>query len=153
MKGMRKRPWPEAESCSGAIRILAIWGSGPRVYILAAFAGAFGGVYFANWDLGGSGGFEGGDGDDGGVFGIDAGWYQSEQLRFGVEGTAGTAELYGGDASIQWQPFDSTSNWVIGVYGGGGSLDGSGFYSAGIGVLYHFAAPKSLKRQLREDRL
>jgi hypothetical protein len=116
-------------------------------------AGAIGGVYLGDWDLGGSGGFEGGDGDDGGVFGIDTGWYPSERLRFGVEGTAGTQELYGGDASVQWQPFDSTSNWVIGAYGGGGSFDGSGFYSAGVGVLYHFAAPKSLKRQLREDRL
>ncbi len=106
-----------------------------------------------DWDLGGSGGFEGGDGDDGGVFGIDAGWYPSERLRFGVEGSAGTAEIYGGEASIQWQPFDSTSNWVIGVHGGGGSFDGSHFYSTGIGVLYHYAAPKSLKRQLREDRL
>jgi hypothetical protein len=114
---------------------------------------AIGSVYLGDWDLGGSGGFQGGDGDDGGIFGINAGWYQSERLRFGVEGTAGTEENYGGDASIQWQPFDSTSNWVIGVYGGGGSFDGTGFYSAGIGVLYHFAAPKSLKRQLREDRL
>jgi hypothetical protein len=116
-------------------------------------AGAIGGVYLDDWDLGGSGGFQGGDDDDGGVFGINAGWYQSERLRFGVEGTAGTAEIYGGVASIQWQPFDSTSNWVIGAHGGGGSFDGTGFYSAGIGVLYHFAAPKSLKRQLREDRL
>jgi len=54
---------------------------------------------------------------------------------------------------MQWQPFDSMSNWVIGAHGGGGSFDSTGFYSAGIGVLYHFAAPKSLKRQLREDRL
>jgi hypothetical protein len=115
--------------------------------------GAIGGWYLGDWDLGGSGGFEGGDGEDEGVFGINAGWYQSERLRFGVEGSAGTAEIYGGEASIQWQLFDSTSNWVIGVHGGGGSFDGSGFYSTGIGVLYHFAAPKSLKRQLREDRL
>ncbi|MBW2543852.1 MAG: hypothetical protein JRF15_17365 [Deltaproteobacteria bacterium] len=115
--------------------------------------GAISGVYLGNWDLGGFAGFEGGDGEDGGVFGIDAGWYQSERLRFGIEGYAGTAEIYGGDASIQWQLFDATSNWVIGAYGGGGWFDGSGFYSAGIGVLYHFAAPKSLKRQLREDRL
>jgi hypothetical protein len=73
-------------------------------------AGAFGGVYLGDWDLGGSGGFQGGDGDDGGVFGINVGWYQSERLRFGVAGTAGTEEVYGGDASIQWQPFDSMSN-------------------------------------------
>ena len=115
--------------------------------------GVVGGVYFDDWDLGGSGGFEGGDGEDGGVFGINAGWYQSEQLRFGVEGTVGTEDFYGGAASIQWQPFDPTSNWTLGVHGGGGSFDGSHFYSAGIGVLYHFAGPKSLKRQLREDRL
>jgi hypothetical protein len=115
--------------------------------------GAIGGVYLDDWDLGGYGGFQGGDGEDGGIFGINAGWYQSERLRFGVEGTAGTAEVYGGEASMQWQLFDSMSNWVIEVYGGGGSFDGSGFYSTGIGVLYHFAAPKSLKRQLREDRL
>jgi hypothetical protein len=115
--------------------------------------GAIGGVYLGDWDLGGSGSFRGGDGDDGGVFGIDAGWYQSERLRFGVGGTAGTEAVYGGDASIQWQPFDSTSNWVIGAYGGGGTFDGTGFYDAGIWVTYHFAAPKSLKRQLREDRL
>jgi len=112
-----------------------------------------GGVYLDDWDLDGSGGFQGGDAEDGGVFGINAGWYQSERLRFGVEGTAGTTEIYTGEASMQWQPFDSMSNWVIGAHGGGGSFDSTGFYSAGIGVLYHFAAPKSLKRQLREDRL
>jgi hypothetical protein len=115
--------------------------------------GAFGGVYLGDWDLGGSGSYRGGDGDDGGVFGINAGWYQSERLRFGVAGSAGTSEVYGGDASIQWQPFDSTSNWVIGAYGGGGAFDDTGFYDAGIEVFYHFAAPKSLKRQRREDRL
>ena len=35
----------------------------------------------------------------------------------------------------------------------GPAVSEPGFYSAGVGVLYHFAAPKSLKRQLREDRL
>jgi hypothetical protein len=39
------------------------------------------------------------------------------------------------------------------AFGGGGTFDGTGFYDAGAGVTYHFAAPKSLKRQRREDRL
>ncbi|MFV1978588.1 MAG: hypothetical protein ACC649_04485 [Myxococcota bacterium] len=115
--------------------------------------GAIGGVYFEDWDLGGSGGFSGGDGDDGGVFGINAGWYATEQLRLGASGIAGTDEVYGGEASIEWQPFGSESNWVLGADAGGGSADGTGFYSAGVQLLYHFASPKSLKRQLREDRL
>jgi hypothetical protein len=116
-------------------------------------AGGFGGAYLGNWDVGGSAGFRGGDGDDSGVFGVEAGWYASEQLRVGAAAFAGTEELYGGDASVAWQPFGPTSNWVFGLDAGGGSADGDGFYSAIVGVLYHFAAPKTLKRQLREDRL
>ncbi len=114
--------------------------------------GAFGGAYLGDWDVGGSAGFRGGDGEDAGVFGIEAGWYASEQLRLGVAADVGTAEIYGGSASVEWQAFGPTSNWVLAADAGGGSDDGSGFYSAGIRVLYHFAAPKSLKRQLREDR-
>jgi hypothetical protein len=41
----------------------------------------------------------------------------------------------------------------LGVGAGDVDVDNDRFYTISLGITYHFATPKSLKKQLRDDRL
>jgi hypothetical protein len=53
---------------------------------------------------------------------------------------------------LHWQPAED-SPVTLRLNAGGGELDDEGFYSVGIGLTLSFADRKSLRDQLRGDRL
>jgi hypothetical protein len=120
-------------------------------------AGLAGSVYIGDIDLGGSVGAAGASAfsisSATGVFGVDAGWFATEQLRLGLGIELTTDEVYGALAAMRWQPGPNTSPFSVELRGGGGSASGLGFYSVGAAVVIQFGDRKSLKQQLREDRL
>ena len=110
--------------------------------------------YVGDWDIGGSAGYGGGTNRTGaGLFDAELGWYATDQLRLGASGAVSTEDAYGGAASVNWQPGPETSRFSILGVAGGGTSSGLGFYTVGVNLVIHFAEPKNLRRQLREDRI
>ncbi len=113
---------------------------------------AIGGAYLSDWDLMTALGYDGGDGPGVGLFSFETGYYVTDQLRLGGGLAFGTNDTISGNALIHWQPAQD-SPIALHANVGGGEIDDEGFYSVSFGLTVTFADRKSLRDQLRGDRL
>ena len=113
---------------------------------------AIAGGFVEQVDLLAQAGYEAGDGPEAGVFSFEVGYYTSNQFRLGGNIDIGTEETVSGGLLLHWQPaHDSPVTLRADI--GGGEFDDEGFYSVGFGITFSFSARKSLRDQLRGDRL
>jgi hypothetical protein len=137
-----------------AIGFLGAFGSVAYVDSTTAWSATLGGArYLGDWDIGASAGAGGTDGTGAGLFDAALGWYATDQLRLGGSAAVSTEATFIVEASVYWQPGPETSRFSIVGWAGGGPSSGDGVYTVGVNLVIHFAEPKSLKRQLREDRI
>jgi len=113
---------------------------------------AIGGIYLNDWDMMSAAGYDGGDGPNVGLFSFETGYYMTDQLRLGGKLTFGTDDTFSGGGLFHWQPAPN-SPVTLSANIGGGELDDEGFYSVGLGFTVTFSNRKSLRDQLRTDRL
>lgn len=111
-----------------------------------------GGLYLGRVDLSTTLGYDGGDGPDVGLFAFEAAYYTSDAFRLGLTFDVGTNSTYAGGVVLHWQPAEDAPV-TLRTDIGGGELDDTGFYRIGLGVTIAFADGKSLRDQLRGDRL
>lgn len=113
---------------------------------------AIGGAYLNDWDLMSAAGYDGGDGPGVGLFSFETGYYLTSNLRLGGELAFGTDDTISGGGLIHWQPAPD-SPVTLSAHVGGGELDNTGFYAVSLGLTVTFSDRKSLRDQLRTDRL
>jgi len=116
-------------------------------------ADAFVGMYRGDWDFEMSGGFNGGDGEEIGFFRAGLANYLTPDVRLGAGFSTASEETFAAEFSGDWRPLGADSRLVLTADVGGGTSNDDGFYTVGFGAIVHFAKPKTLIRQLREDRL